>query len=184
MNLIGAYVAGGSLYIGLVLILAGALKLLDLRSFEINLSHLLPYWMWRRLPLSSAHLALTAVLFELSLGTASLLCSGLVALPVAFIVSAVSIMFLVANITALAKGLPCGCFGKRKSPIDALDLARSVLFTILAVGAMLARTHVTTGIYDLTKASPGPVASVTAVLLMVSLLLVMPRRLRASAPHR
>jgi uncharacterized membrane protein YphA (DoxX/SURF4 family) len=179
---LAAYVGGASLYLALVLVPAGALKCRDLRSFEAHLRHLLPGPASRWPPAGPSLLARSVPVLELGLGGALLVCSGTAAGSVGVCAALVSAGFLAANVAAFRKRLPCGCSGVARSPADAADVVRALVFALLAAGVASARARVSADVSDLVAASPAPVVVAASLLTMTALLCKLVRRMGRRRP--
>ncbi len=133
-NMWTAYAAGASLYLGLILMGAGILKLVSIRAFATLLERLIPRTFWRKPIVTPGAVARLLVATEVLTGVALVVVKG----RFAFLPAVFSMWLLLAFIGAIAiamhKGVSCGCFGAfSKGPAGGAELGRGVVLALAAV---------------------------------------------------
>lgn len=117
-------VRGAAVFLGVLLIFTGLLKVRAPDVLGGPLMNVLPKRLWRVPALSPRRLALTLCLAEIALGVTLLVPSTVMSSSVAVV--ALTLGFLGFAIAARIRGSSCGCFGSvSRKPVGVVDICRN-----------------------------------------------------------
>lgn len=160
MNTLAQVGSGFALFLGVLLVVAAALKMRDIYRFEAALVRLLPAGLWSRT--NSRLVAAAVIAGEVIAGTALLAQPAALASTVALAVAVLFVAFAGLTWRAHARGEACGCFGSPEQPATRHDVARG--FTLAIVAITLALLHLVADVS--TPITVGYVSVIVALLAL------------------
>jgi hypothetical protein len=174
---VGAAPSGIAAALGLIFLLAGALKAADQRSVRDSLARVLPRALESNSRLAKAAAATLATV-ELALGAALLFASGVLAVAASVAVVLLCCAFVPAVVVARRRGLSCGCWGSlSRGAAGGAEVGRSIAL-ILVAGA-LAAVRLTGDDRGAVRSRAAALAAVLAVAVVVGAAAVGDRLLRS-----
>jgi hypothetical protein len=135
-----AGISGTSVLLGVLLVVAGMLKLMDPRPFGWAMMRLMPaqWWGWRVAPPS--RIGRIVGPSEVAIGVGVVLLPGAAGAAMAGIAGLLFLGFTAAVLAAIRKGSSCGCWGSfSDGPAGGAELGRVVALAIVAVALAVSR---------------------------------------------